>query len=155
MNKVVARCLFLCVCTVLIVLSVVTPQALDDSNGFLRGFVNQELLSLLGVIVTITIASATNLHLELNKMEEAAQRRGFPGTRATIRAAVRWLLCLFVVAVLLVVAKPVIAPDGRGTVAALVNGASLGLVLFNVLVLWDLSYAALQLGPRLDDEESG
>jgi hypothetical protein len=36
---------------------------LSDDNTFLKNFVNQELLAVLGVIVTITLASAASLHL--------------------------------------------------------------------------------------------
>ena len=82
MNKTVARCIVICAVAVWIILSLAVPWVLADTNAFLKGFVNPKLLSLLGVIVTITLASAANLHIELNKIEEAAGKSAFVNTRA-------------------------------------------------------------------------
>ena len=82
MNKTVMRCIVICAVAVWIILSLAVPWVLADTNPFLKGFVNHKLLSVLGVIVTITFASAANLHIELNKIEEAAGQSGFGNTRA-------------------------------------------------------------------------
>ena len=76
-----------------------------DTNPFLKGFVNHKLLSLLGVIVTITLASAANLHIELNKVAEAAGKSGFVNTRVSIKRSARWLIASLIVAVLVVLIK--------------------------------------------------
>jgi hypothetical protein len=131
--------------------SILAPQVLDDSNSFLKGFVNHELLAFLGVIVTITLASVANLHLELNKIEESLQRGGaFTRTRFKLRQSAHWLLALLLIALSIVTAKPVvIAAYNGGTAAALFNSAALLVVLFNVLVLLDLTSAAFQISPQI------
>ena len=86
MNKTVMRCIVICAVAVWIILSLAVPWVLADTNAFLKGFVNPKLLSLLGVIVTITLASAANLHIELNKIEEAAGKSAFVNTRVSINA---------------------------------------------------------------------
>ena len=63
MNKTIAVCTFICAVAVWIVLVFSTPWVLSDQNAFLEAFVSHELLSLLAVVVTITLASAANLHL--------------------------------------------------------------------------------------------
>ena len=64
-------------------------MTLSYANPFLKGFVNPKLLSFLGVIVTITLASAANLHIELNKIEEAAGKSAFVNTRVSIKRSAR------------------------------------------------------------------
>ena len=143
MNKTVARCIVICAVAVWIVLSLAVPWVLADTNPFLKGFVNHKLLSLLGVIVTITLASAANLHIELNKIEEAAGQSGFVNNRASIKRSARWLAATLIVAVLVVLIKPLVAPDPvvHQTVASLLNGAALLIILADILVLIDLTQA--------------
>lgn len=130
-----------------LILSLAAPWVLSDQNRFLKDFVGSDLLSLLGVIVTITLASAASLHFELNRLEEAAGKCGFPRTRAAIRQSANWLIGLLLFALVLIVAKPLI---GQGDVAtSLVNGGALLIVLFNVLVLIDLTQIAFKIGPDL------
>ena len=143
MNKTVARCIVICAVAVWIILSVTVPQVLADTNPFLQGFVNHKLLSLLGVIVTITLASAANLHIELNKIEEAAGKSAFVNTRVSIKRSVRWLIASLIVAVLVVLIKPLVAPDPvvHQTAASLLNGAALLTILADILALIDLTQA--------------
>ena len=143
MNKTVARCIVICAVAVWIILSVAIPQVLADTNPFLKGFVNHKLLSLLGVIVTITLASAANLHIELNKIEEAAGKSAFVNTRVSIKRSVRWLIASLIVAVLVVLIKPLVAPDPvvHQTAASLLNGAALLTILADILALIDLTQA--------------
>ena len=143
MNKTVARCIVICAVAVWIILSLAVPWVLADTNPFLKGFVNHKLLSLLGVIVTITLASAANLHIELNKIEEAAGKSAFVNTRVSIKRSARWLIASLIVAVLVVLIKPLVAPDPvvHQTAASLLNGAALLIILADILVLIDLTQA--------------
>ena len=108
-----------------------------------QGFVNHKLLSFLGVIVTITLASAANLHIELNKIEETAGKGAFVNTRVLIKRSARWLIASLIVAVLVVLIKPLVAPDPvvHQTAASLLNGAALLIILADILVLIDLTQA--------------
>jgi hypothetical protein len=121
------------------------PDALSDrGNRFLSGFVNHELLSFLGVVVTITLASVANLHLELNKLESASGKR-FPKTRKSIRLSAYSLIGGLVFGFLIVATKPLI---GDGVyVLAIWNSAAIIVIIFNILVLVDLTQATLSLPP--------
>ena len=143
MNKTVARGIVICAVAVWIILSLAVPWVLADTNPFLKGFVNHKLLSFLGVIVTITFASAANLHIELTKIEEAAGQSCVVNTRASIKRWARWLIATLIVAVLVVLIKPWIAPDPvvHQTTASLLNGAALLIILADILVLINLTQA--------------
>ncbi|PJB71957.1 MAG: hypothetical protein CO093_04060 [Alphaproteobacteria bacterium CG_4_9_14_3_um_filter_47_13] len=133
-----------------IVLSCIVPDVLSDKNSFLKGFVTHELLGFLGVIVTITLASAANLHLKLNELEEKVQKQVFSKTRAMVKKSAYWLLGMLLIAFLLVVIKPVVA--NSNTVEAIFNGAALLVVFFNILVLIDLTQSAFSLEPSIDKD---
>lgn len=145
MNKTVARCIFIASVTVWLVTLVYRPDAISDGNAFLKGFVNHELLAFLGVIVTITLASAANLHLALNQLEAATkEKNNFPATRRSVRVSAYALLWLLVAAIIMVVAKPM-ATGGNVTVEAFFNGAAIVIVIANVLILADLTEAAFKI----------
>jgi uncharacterized membrane protein YidH (DUF202 family) len=123
--------------------SVCRPYYLsDDGNAFFKAFVNQELLSFLGVVVTITLASAANLHLELNKLEERCEEC-FPEARQALRMSAYSLLVLFTVAFILVMAKPTMAPNQHWSAA--LNSTVVVIVLFNLAVLADLTMAVFRI----------
>jgi hypothetical protein len=118
------------------------PDWLSDSNSFLKGFVNQELLAVLGVIVTITLASAANLHLELNRLEDQ-YGEGFSEARLATKAYAYLLIVLFFVALVLVVAKPIVADSSIAE--AFFNSAAIIVVTMNLLSLADLATAVFQI----------
>lgn len=137
MNKTIAWTTILGILTVLLATSACAPHLLSDTgNKFLEGFVNQELLALLAVVTTITLASAGNIHLELNKLQD---RTGLPFINS--RRAVRWsaysLIVIFAIAGLLVIVKPMLGSDERATAAC--NSIAIVLVLFSLHVLFDLT----------------
>ena len=123
--------------TVLLAVSACAPYLLSDvGNKFLAGFVNQELLSLLGVVVTITLASAGNLHLELNKLQDRT-KLPFNRTRKAIKLSAYSLIAIFMIAGALVVIKPMLGPDMRATAAC--NSIAVVLIFFSLFVLIDLT----------------
>lgn len=156
MNKTVAWTALLGTLTVLLTASACAPFLLsDDGNAFLKGFVNQELLALLGVIVTITLASAGNLHLELNKLQD---RTGLPFTRTrrAIRLSAYSLIFIFTTAGVLVIVKPLVGSDMRATAAC--NSVAIVLVLFSLFVLTDLTRTILSIPaastlPKTNDQD--
>lgn len=124
------------------------PVWLSDANPFLRNFVNHEFLNLLGVILAITLASVVNVHFEFNKIEERYQRAGALQTsRANLRKNTNFLIGLFLVAVLLVVVKPLVAAGDAGE--ALVNSGALFIVLWHVLILISLTRLAFAIPPDI------
>lgn len=123
--------------------SICLPSTLSDSgNSFLRGFVNQELLATLGVVVTITLASAGNIHIELGKLEKSLSV-DFQREKQTVRHSAYLLIALFLAALLLVVLKPVLASGERPS--AFANSAGLFILVWAVAVLYDLTRSAFRI----------
>lgn len=152
MNKLFSYCVMVVAIATWICLSVAAPWALGDTqNSFLKNFVNHEMLSFLGVVVTITLASAASLHLELNKLEEQAKARIFFNTRHRIHQSAYALILGLIAGVALVTAKPLMGTTDTAT--SFVNGAALLIILFNVLVLTDLTKATFALTPTIPDDE--
>lgn len=125
--------------------SVLQPYWLSDcGNSFLKNFVNQELLSFLGVIVTITLASAANMHLEFNRLE-ALTSEGFVEARGAVKAYAILLLALFAGAFALVILKPMVAVDPHASAGF--NSAAIVIVILNIMALADLTLAIFRIGP--------
>lgn len=144
MSKTIAWTTLIALTAVLISASICSPYYLtDEGNAFFKGFVTWELLSFLGVLVTITLASAANLHLELNKMEERTGD-GFGEARVAVRQCAYSLLVLFAVAFILVMIKPTLAGQHMN---AAVNSTAILIVVFNLAVLADLTMAVFRIPP--------
>lgn len=118
------------------------PEWLSDKNDFLKGFLNHELLAVLGVIVTITLASAANLHLEFNRLEDKFGE-SFNEARAATKAYAYFLIVLFVTALMLVVLKPIVAETEFWQ--SIFNGAGILIIALNVLSLLDLTSAVFAI----------
>ncbi len=62
------------------------PDWISDHNAFLKNFVNHEFINVLGVTLAITLASAAQIHLALNRIEEKHRvRDALAGTRRELR----------------------------------------------------------------------
>ena len=123
----------------------------DRGNSFLSSFVNQEFLAFLGVVVTITLASAANLHLELNKLQDSTRRK-FPKTRASVRVSAYSLIASLLSGIIIVITKPYI--NSSNFMSSLWNSAAIVVLLFDVLVLADLTRAVLRI-PAMSDLSNG
>ena len=146
MNKTIALCSMICWIAFWLIVTTVKPNILSDDNRFLREFVNQNFLSFMGVVVTITLASAGNLYIELNKLEDRADQSVFTRTKRDVRHSAFALIWALVAALVLVTIKPVVDADGH--MMAFMNGLALTIILFSILVLIDLTKAAFNLDPR-------
>lgn len=146
MSTPISVCVLIVVAGLVCVLALVAPELISNKNAFLFGFVGDGLLSVLGVIVTITLASAGQLHLSLNQIEEKHQNKNsFVDTRAGIRRASFALIWLFVFSVALVIFKPILATNDWSQ--TLFNGAAILVVVWNVLILTALTEAVFALKP--------
>jgi hypothetical protein len=126
---------------------IVLPGPLSDDNAFLKGFVNHEFLSFMGVVVTITLASAANLFVELNKLEDRHDKDLFPRSKADVRDSAYALVGALIAAVCIVTTKPWLALLGeRGETLA--NCLALGAIGFSIMIMIDLLQAAFNLDPR-------
>lgn len=153
MTKNIGYCTLICLATLVAILAVAAPTLISDDNEFLKSFVNHELLNVLGVIVAITLASAAQLHLTLNGIEE---RLGIPNsfikTRSGVQSSVYWLIGLFLVALAIVIVKPLVASSQWAQTLA--NGASVIVVVWNLLVLVSLTQAVFAVPAVTDDEDT-
>lgn len=149
MSKTVSQCIFICSSALLLIVSICKPELFGNTNDFLKNFVGGDLLNFLGVLVTITLASAANLHIELNKMEEKIQKRVFTKTRASIKKSCGWLIALLIIAVVLVLSKQYVL--SLPVMLALLHSAAILILLFSVLVLVDLMNTAFAISPSLED----
>ncbi|MFJ5487652.1 hypothetical protein ACIKTA_08525 [Hansschlegelia beijingensis] len=113
------------------------PQWVSDQNSFLAGFVNHELLSVLGVILALTLGSIANIHLEFNRLEERYNAVFLNKSRANLRKNAYWLISLFVAAIVIVVVKP-IASQGAAS-QGVFNVLAMLVVLWHILILISLS----------------
>ena len=68
------------------------PRWINDDNGFLKTFISQDLLSILGVILAITLASASQIHLKFNDLEEKFGKRFLSKSRQEVKEACYVLL---------------------------------------------------------------
>lgn len=127
------------------------PELISDDNSFLEGFVNHELLAFLGIIVTITLASAANLHLELNRLEDSTGEQ-FDEARSATRAYAYLLIGLFAFGLLLVVLKPILSFSEHWEAG--LNGAAIVIIALNILALMDLTGAVFRIPAdrRLGDD---
>lgn len=144
-------CAIICFTTVVMILSSVVPEVLSDRNSFLKGFVNHEILNVLGVIVTITLASAANIHLKFNDIEEKYRTPGgLRGTRGRVHQASFWLISLFLSAIVVVVVKPYFI--GVIWAESLLNGLSLLILFWHVLIMISITRLIFSLKPDVGDD---
>lgn len=130
--------------TTLATASVLCPRWLsDDGNTFLCNFVNHEFLSFLGVIVTITLASAANLHLEFNRIDDLSQSEAFTAARSAIKAYTVMLIVLFAGSFALVLFKPIFGIGAQQSAGF--NSAAIVVVVLNILALADLTLSVFRI----------
>lgn len=142
-KRVLSRELVLWLALGLTVIGTVWPEYLgDQGNPFLEKFVSEHLLALLGVILAITLASAGNLHLALNRLQEHSGKQ-FRGTRAAVRKSAYTLIVLFAAALALVIVKPLLAHWQWTT--TLFNVLAILIVAVNISVLVDLTRAVFKI----------
>jgi len=127
---------------VLLTVSCAHPSFLNDQNEFLAKFVNDQLLSILGFIVAVTLASAASVHFELNKLEDEAGKP-FNRTRRALRRSSYSLIVLFAVAGIVIIIKPLLPSQRYGH--AFANSVAILIVYFNLSVLLDLTRTVFKI----------
>ena len=148
MNRTIAICTLVGWAALYAALVACAPWTISDGNAFLKGFVNEEFLGFMGVVVTITLASAANLYIELNKLEDKLDEAAFQKSKSDVRHSAYALIGTLVAAILLVIVKPLLIENER--TMAFINGVALTILLFAVMILIDLTQAAFSLDPRAD-----
>jgi len=139
-----------------IVLMAARPDWVSDQNIFLREFVNHELINVLGITLAVTLASAAQIHLAFNGIEEKYKKRdALKRSRSELRQDTYWLISLFVAGVAVVTIKP-IAAAGSATDQAFFNMLALFFLLWHVLIMVSLTQLVFAIEPEFfHDEKSG
>lgn len=151
LNNLTGTIILVALVLVVIIVSATHPSLLSDENAFLHDFISSQILGILGVIVAITAASASSVHLELRRMEHDYRARdAFASTRNEVKRGAFALLYLFGLAFVLVVAKPIIGHNSH--TIALLNGLGCVIVVWNIMVLVALLQTAFTVGPIHFDE---
>lgn len=141
--KIDARLAFYVYCLVSVITAMLFPWALSDKNKFLEQFMNHEFLNFMGVVVTITLASTTNIHIALRRKEEAAGEEFLKGTRDKVKKSAFSLIWAMFFSVVLLVVKPLLPTVDE--VSALTNAAGLGIILWGILIILDITKLAFKL----------
>lgn len=126
--------------TLVAVLTIAHPAVLAE-NKFLDGFISHEILALLIVILTITLASIGNIHLTLTRLVSRFENRAEGELAATpardeINSSGWSLLYAFAACTLILLIKGGTTSNVYAQSAT--NGAGLIILLFNMLVLKDI-----------------
>ncbi len=141
--KTIAWTLLIALTAILAAASICQPYYLSDAgNDFFRDFVTHEMLAVLGVIVTITLASSASIHLELNKLEERTAGE-FPEARRAVKQSCYALVFAFAAAFFVVMAKPWVGDSQQATAA--MNSLSILIFLFSLAIMADLTMAIFRI----------
>ena len=134
-----------------VVVSVLCPQFLVE-NHFLKNFINQELLNILAVIMTVTAASTANIHLVFNRAEEKIKKpRYFEQARKEINQDAIALIALFLLTIAVLIARSYYIHNI--TIVSLLNGTGLVILLTNVLVLIDVTLTVFAIHPLIPNSD--
>jgi hypothetical protein len=125
-------------------------KILSDDNKFFGEFVSHEFLSFISVVVTITLASAANIHIELNRIEEKIQKKIFINVRASLKKSAYYLVFILMASVFLVALKPVLAENDI-FIHSIFNSFAIFLILFCTLTLLDITSAAFSIPSIVKD----
>lgn len=152
MRSSIAYCFLIVAGGSLLSIAIMTPWYLSDTNAFLKGFVTHELLGVLGVILAITLASAAQIHLTLNRIEEDYGQKKFVKTRGNIKQAANWLIGLFALAVVLLVVKSNVPVSE--VACAICNALALMIIVAEVLILIDITELIFAIPAIIKEREN-
>jgi|GEM_PF-2518364 len=141
----------------------IEPDALSE-NTFLMGFVNHEVLGLMSVILTVTLASVANIHLALNRIiaKKLKATDEVLSVAREVKSELRdnaWLIFWgFALSIVLLLIKG--AFTEQVFVIAAVNGAILWILSLYILCMYDIYRVVFgivdlehEIGAISDDQE--
>lgn len=134
---------------VVLALSVCSPAILND-NEFLRGFVTHEILGMLAVIMTISIATIATIHIWFNELEQKHEKRVFGAARREINQSAMVFIGLFLFQLAVLIVKSLHVFAANETARSLFNGVSILVLLASVLTLVDIMNVVKALTPADD-----
>lgn len=134
--KILFGVLTIVVAAALTTISVITPDVLSQ-NAFLVNFINHEILNILSVIVTVTLVSITQVHLEFGRIERRLKEKVFPDARRELNQTT-WALGLsFIFALIALILKGGLDSENLMAIS-LFNSFCLILLLIATLSMIDI-----------------
>lgn len=117
-------------------------------------YLSFEVLSAYAVLLAITLANASQIHLTLNRLEERRNRLypEFDKARREIKGSCLALVATFVIAILLLFTKGIVV-DKRGIAA--INGLNLWILFAQIAITWDVFAAVMLIGADVRRVRSG
>ena len=115
------------------------PNWLSDQNPTLKDFIDIDFSNFLGVILTITIASLSQLNLSLGKLSKIKDRSDIADLRGEIRNSAAYLVVFFALGFALAIIKPLIATTCL--LQAIINSVAILIIIFFLLILVDITFA--------------
>jgi hypothetical protein len=116
---------------------------LSDKNSFLEDFLDSDFLSFLGLVLTISVASMAQLNLTLTGFEKENDGLDLSDVKAEIRNTAACLIALFVLALILVLLKPIAAVTDFEQ--AVFNSLAVLLIGVYLAILTDVTLAVFSL----------
>jgi hypothetical protein len=113
----------------------VYDPALVLTNKLLMSFVHDQMINIVAILVTITTASAGQLHLSLNEIERVEKKVLFIRTRKEIRDNVLWIVGIFIVEIALLLLLDWVE-NKRGD--AFIVGAMVTALILAILLMYDI-----------------
>lgn len=117
--------------------SICDPKLLAG-NGFLDGFVNHEYINVLAVIVTVSLVSVTQIHLEYSRIERRFDVRVFEEARATINLGALLLTGMLLLAFIISFVRALPIVSENDVFLSLVHSSALLTVVTAVFIMYDL-----------------
>lgn len=108
----------------------------DEGNPFLRDFLDNDILSILGFMTAVGSAASMTILIKLNDLEDDTEAR-FMRVKKSLKASSVSLIFVFLVCFVALIFKPIVAKDQVGQ--ALFNSVGIGCVFFCFSVLRDLT----------------
>ena len=118
------------------------PTEWLHSNEFLKEFISHELISLLAVVLTVTLASVANIHLAINRIvanylsHSAEQKKVAEKIKAEIKGNAWVIFWSFAVAIVILFVKGLNQSDPL--IVAVCNASMLWILLLNLLCILDI-----------------
>lgn len=108
----------------------------DEGNPFLKDFMDNDILSVLGFITAVGNAATLSIFLHLNRLEDETPVK-FSRTRSSLKKSAVSLVYIFMIAFLALITKPLL---GSAEVSsAIMNSIGIICIIFSLSVLRDLT----------------
>lgn len=142
MSKVLPRIAAILFLSIILVVSEFFPDTLDEKNRFLEKFLSGSCLSVLGTMISITVASCANIYLRLSQVETKRQIK-LIDTKSSIRRSAYSMIFLFFSAFMMLSIKGSLDPNGRAV--AVIDGLLIIWMFLYCSILYDIMRTAFKI----------